>query len=74
MVLNDEIDLDKARIYGALARATVQALSVSVTQSRFSRTVPDLDFSDDLFDEFDAGDGEVGVRQTPPSETEADAV
>lgn len=74
MVLNEEIDLDIARTYGALARATVQALSVSVTRSRFSREVPDLDFITDLFDELDAGDEEAEERQTPPSETEADAV
>jgi hypothetical protein len=53
MLLNGEIDIDTARAYGALARAVVQALSVSVTQSRFSRVVPDLNFDDDLFDEED---------------------
>lgn len=74
MVLNDEIDLDKARVYGGLARGTVQALSVSVSQSRFARSVPVLDLDGDVFDDLDAGDGEVEARQTPPSETEADAV
>lgn len=69
LVLNGEIDLDTARVYAAISRATVQALSVHVTQSRFSKQVPDLNFEDDLFD-LDAGDVDVGQRHTPPSEDE----
>lgn len=52
MVLNGDLSIDVARVYAALARSTVQALSVQVTKSRFAREIPDIDLEDEeLFDE-----------------------
>jgi hypothetical protein len=42
LLLNDEIDIEKARGYASLARVVTQAASVEVTRSRFLRTAPDL--------------------------------
>lgn len=51
MVLNGDLSIDVARVYAALARSTVQALSVQVTKSRFAREIPDIDLEDEeLFD------------------------
>ena len=74
MLLNGEVDVEIVRPYSTLIRGEVQTLSVQVTQARFARSVPDLTLDPNVFDEFDAGDEDVGARQTPPSETEADAV
>lgn len=53
MVLNDEMFIEKARVYGSLVRADVQALSVEVSRARFARTIPDLTFDLTVFDEDD---------------------
>jgi hypothetical protein len=50
-LLNEEIPLETARVYAALARATVQAMGIEVTKARFSKQIPDLDLADEeLFD------------------------
>lgn len=42
MVLNNEIDMDKARTFATLARVVTQAASIEVTRSRFLKEAPDL--------------------------------
>lgn len=46
LVLNEEIDLDLARAYAALARVLSQTVSVEVSRARFLRTEPDLTLDD----------------------------
>jgi Zn-dependent peptidase ImmA (M78 family) len=41
-VLNDEIDVDKARLYASVARVVAQAVSSEVTRARFVKEEPDL--------------------------------
>ena len=43
-VLNDEIDMDNAKIYASLARVISQTVSAEVTRARFLRQEPDLTF------------------------------
>jgi hypothetical protein len=47
MLLNDEIDLEKARAYASLSRVVATTLSVVVTRSRFLKTEPDLSLGDE---------------------------
>lgn len=42
LVLNDGIDIERARNYAALARVVSQAASIEVTRSRFLKREPDL--------------------------------
>lgn len=42
MILNGEIDMDKARNYASLARVVAQATSIEVTRARFLKEEPDL--------------------------------
>ena len=51
MVLNGEIDVETARIYTAVARTVAQAMSTEVTRARFLQTEPDLELSEDVFEE-----------------------
>jgi hypothetical protein len=53
MVLNDEIDLDKAKSYSNIARNVIQGMGQEVTKSRFLKTAADLSFADEA-DDFDA--------------------
>ena len=46
MVLNDEIDLDRARVYSAAARTAAQMLSTEVQRARFLHQEPDLRLDD----------------------------
>lgn len=42
LVLNGEMDIERARIYGALVRGIAQMMSIEVTRARFLRTEPIL--------------------------------
>lgn len=50
-VLNGEIDIDRARVYGSVARVMAQVISVEVSRARFLREVPDLTLDGAVFDE-----------------------
>jgi hypothetical protein len=53
-VLNGELDLDTGRVYGALARSTVQALGTHVTLARLGSVTPDLTLGEEgVFEEED---------------------
>lgn len=43
MVLNDEIDIDKARAYSAVVKVTTQSISSEVHKARMAGKIPDLD-------------------------------
>lgn len=47
MVLRDEIDLERARIYSGLARTVAQAMSTEVSRARFLAEEPDLSLEDE---------------------------
>jgi hypothetical protein len=47
MVLNSEIDEDKARTYASIARVVSQSASVEVTRARFLKTAPDLSLEEE---------------------------
>jgi hypothetical protein len=51
MVLNDEIDPDKARIYNSSARVVAQSLSSDVTRSRFLKEEPNMSLDEDVFED-----------------------
>ncbi len=42
-VLNEEIDLDTARVYSALVRSMSQLISVEVVRAKMTKTKPNLD-------------------------------
>lgn len=46
LVLNEQLDLDRARTYASLARVVSQTLSVESTRARFLKEAPDLDFEE----------------------------
>lgn len=41
-VLNDEIDMEVAKTYSALARVVTQGANIEVAKARFSKTEPNL--------------------------------
>ncbi len=41
-VLNDEIDIEKAKLFSAMARVVTQAANVEVSKARLAKEVPDL--------------------------------
>lgn len=41
-VLNEEMDIDQARVYASLARVISQTVSAEVTRARFLKQEPDL--------------------------------
>lgn len=51
LVLNGQIDLDKAKTYAALSRVVAQTISTEVTRSRFLRQAPDLKIEGDVFED-----------------------
>lgn len=46
-ILNNEIDLDTARAYSAVARTVAQAVTAQTVHARFLKTAPDLDFPEE---------------------------
>lgn len=44
LVLNDRIDLDKARTYSALVRGVGQLMSIEMFKARQMKTMPNTDF------------------------------
>lgn len=46
MVLNDEIELEKAQTYSSLVRTLAQTVSAETTRARFHKTSPNLDIPD----------------------------
>lgn len=42
LVLNEAIDMEKAKTYAGLARIVVQSASIEVARSRFNKSEPDL--------------------------------
>lgn len=50
-VLNGEIDIDKARVYGSIARVMAQMMSVQERYARFLREAPNLSLTDSDTDE-----------------------
>lgn len=46
-MLNDQVDLEKAKAYSALVRSVAQMMSIEVTRARFLRAEPILEFEDD---------------------------
>jgi hypothetical protein len=51
LVLNGEIDIDTARSYSAIIRTVAQAVTNETNKSRFLKSMPDLEFEDDIFEE-----------------------
>lgn len=47
MVLNGDLDLERARLYSSVARTVAQALSTEVSRARFLAQAPDLTLEDD---------------------------
>jgi hypothetical protein len=45
MILNNEIHIDQARAYSAVARTVAQAVNLEVQRSRFLRNEPNLEFN-----------------------------
>jgi hypothetical protein len=52
-VLNGTMDLDTARVYGAVARTVAQAMTTEVQRARFLREAPDLQLPLDRIHEDD---------------------
>lgn len=53
-VLNGAIDLDKAKLYSAMARVVTQAANIEVARARMGKYTPDLDLDlmeDEYFEE-----------------------
>lgn len=50
MVLNDEIEVETARVYASHVRVVAQALSSEVTRSRFLKEAPDMSLDDEVFE------------------------
>ena len=50
MILNEEIDIEKARTFAALARTISQAATNKVNIARLTKEAPDLEFENDLFE------------------------
>ena len=51
MVLNGDIDLDKARTYSAVARTVAQAMSTEVSRARFVQSEPSLSLDPAVFED-----------------------
>ncbi len=49
MILNEEMDLDRARTFSAVARTVAQAMTSETNKARFLKVLPDLEFEEDLF-------------------------
>lgn len=47
MVLNEEINFDKAQLYSSLAKSVGQAMNTEVYKARLSRTIPNLDLEEE---------------------------
>lgn len=47
-LLNEEVDLEKAKAYSALVRSVAQMMSIEVARARFLRSEPVLDFEDEI--------------------------
>lgn len=58
-VLNGEIDIDKARVYGSIARVMAQMMSVQERYARFLREAPNLSLTDSDIDEEEDNQQEV---------------
>lgn len=50
-LLNEEVDLEKAKAYSALVRSVAQMMSIEVARARFLRSEPVLDFEIEIEDE-----------------------
>ena len=54
MLLNGEIEPDKAQAYAGLSRVTAQALSSEITRARFVKEEPNMSLEGNVFEDDDA--------------------